>query len=86
MPTRNQLFKAFDDGIAEIGRVSNYAQIECFNPHHAIRVKNKGVVVDYVICFKCENYDIWENDKKIGGGNTSSAPKAIFDRVLDECR
>ena len=63
--TRKKLFTALDEGIAELGTVSGEMQIDCFNPRHAIRVETNAITVDYMICFQCQNYDIWEGDKKI---------------------
>jgi hypothetical protein len=82
MATRKELFRAFDDGIAK----SSGEPIDCFNPRHAIRVETDGVNVDYVICFQCHNYEIWEGDKKVSGGSTSPSPRATFDRILDDCK
>ena len=80
--TREDLFNALDDGIANRGSVP----IDCFNPRHAIRVNNKGVNVDYLICFQCQNYEIWNDNKRIRGGMTSSSPKSTFNQVLDNCQ
>ena len=85
MATREKLLKAFDDGISEIGNVPSDMQIDCFNPRHAIQVSSKGVNVDYLICFQCKNYYVWEGDKQVSGGNISVTPKKTFNRVLDEC-
>lgn len=84
--TQEKLFKALDDGIAEIGVVPSDMQIDCFNPRHAIRVNSEGVNTDYLICFQCKNYYIWEGDTKVSGGNTSNSPRTTFNRVLADCK
>jgi hypothetical protein len=79
--TRHDLFRALDDAIAAApGRGSR-----CFIPRHAIRVQTNGVVVDYVICFQCGNYKLYEGDKSITGGGISRSPKPIFNRILSQC-
>ena len=84
--TRKKIFNAFDAGIAEIGKPSSELQIDCFNPRHAIRVETDDIIVDYLICFQCRNYDIWEGDTKVSGGNIASSPRATFNRILDNCK
>ena len=79
--TRADLFRALDDAIAAApGRGSR-----CFIPRHAIRVRTNGVVVDYVICFQCGNYSLYEGDRSITGGGISRSPKPIFNRILSQC-
>ena len=79
--TRADLFRALDDAIAAApGRGSR-----CFIPRHAIRVRTNGVVVDYVICFQCGNYRLYEGDTAVTGGGISGAPKPIFNRILSQC-
>lgn len=82
LATREQLFKALDDGIDQWSGTP----IDCFNPRHGIRVESDGVNVDYLICFQCQNYQIWEGDKHVSGGMTTASPKSTFDSVLDACR
>lgn len=83
LATRQKLFKALDRGIDEYGSA---VPVDCFNPRHAIRVETMGVTVDYLICFQCKNYYIYEGDKLASGGLTSSSPKSTFDRVLSDCK
>ena len=80
--TREKLFKALDRGIDQYDAEF---QVDCFNPRHAIRVESMGTTVDYLICFQCSNYYIWEGEKQVSGGNTTSYPKATFDEVLAGC-
>ena len=80
--TREKIFRALDDGIDGYG---GGVPVDCFRPRHAIRIDWMGVTVDYLICFQCRNYYIYEGDKMVSGGNTTSSPKKTFDRILDEC-
>ncbi len=81
LATREKLFKALDDGIDQW----RGTPIDCFNPRHAISVETEGVRVDYLICFQCQNYYIWEGDKRVSGGMTTAQPRQTFNRILDEC-
>lgn len=83
--TRHKIFAALDAGIEDASGMSSDMLPDCFNPHHAIRVETEGVAVDYVICFKCSQYEIWQGEKRVSGGKTSAAPRKTFDAVLAEC-
>ena len=79
--TRHELFRALDDSIASSpGRGSR-----CFIPRHGIRVQTNGVVVDYLICFQCGNYRLFEGGKSVSGGGIGREPKRLFNRILAEC-
>ena len=67
--TRADLFRALDDAIAAAPGPGS----RCFIPRHAIRVRTNGVVVDYVICFQCGNYRLYEGDTAVTGGGISGA-------------
>jgi hypothetical protein len=82
LDTREKLFKALDRGIDEH---SSSTPLDCFNPRHAIRVESMGITVDYLICFQCSNYYIYEGDKQVSGGFTTSSPKSTFDQILSSC-
>ena len=79
--TRHELFRALDDSIA----ASSGGGSRCFIPRHAIRVQTNGVVVDYVICFQCGNYRLYEGDTAVSGGGIGNEPKKIFNRILSQC-
>lgn len=42
-----------------------------------------GVTTDDLICFQCSNWEVWKNRGPAGGGHTSEASKATFDRILE---
>lgn len=79
--TRHELFSALDDAIASAPGPGS----RCFIPRHAIRVQTGGVVVDYVICFQCGRYRLYEGSTPVTGGGISGSPKAVFDRILSQC-
>lgn len=79
--TRHDLFRALDDAIASAPGAGS----RCFIPRHAIRVQTDGVVVDYIICFQCGRYRLYEGSTPVTGGGISSSPKAVFDRILSQC-
>ena len=81
LTTRETLFKALDNGIDQWSGTP----VDCFNPRHAISVEMEGINVDYLICFQCKNYYIWEGDKRVSGGMTTAQPRNTFNRILDEC-
>ena len=75
------LLHALDKGIDQGGGIP----IDCYNPRHAIRLKTKTTTTDYLICFQCNNYVVWDGDQETGGGLISRAPQAIFNEVLENC-
>ena len=81
--TRNQIFKAFDEGI---DTAPGGPGVDCFNPRHAISViQPDGVRTDWLICFQCWNWYSYENNTMIGGGGTSRAPADVFNKILTAC-
>ena len=81
--TRNRIFRSFDDGIEAGG---GGIPVDCFNPRHAISVVDpEGVRMDWLICFQCSNWYSYENERMVGGGDTSDAPAELFDEILSNC-
>lgn len=56
----------------------------CFNPRHCIRLTKGGVVTDLVICFECEQAQVWRDGKCIDQWTTNASPQPIFDQVLKD--
>lgn len=61
----------------------------CFYPRHAIRASHDGKVVDLLICFECNNIEVYLGDAKPVlvemGGNQDVSPttvEGIFDVIL----
>ena len=82
MAIRTELFTAFDDAIDSFSG----EPVDCWNPNHAISVVVDGVQSDYLICFKCSRYEIYEGDQLVAGGYVTSAPKKTFNNVLATCK
>ena len=53
----------------------------CFNPRHGIRVIEKGVTTDFVICFECLQVQVYSGSST-SGFLTMSSPQPEFDKVL----
>ena len=79
--TQQTLLNSLDKGIANGGGVP----IDCYNPRHAVRLESNSVTTDYMICFQCRNYEIWDGDERVGGGLISKAPQSTFNEVLEDC-
>ena len=79
--TQQKVLNALDEGIANGGGVP----IDCYNPRHAVRLESNTVTTDFMICFQCQNYEIWERDERVGGGLISKAPQSTFNEVLENC-
>ncbi len=41
-----------------------------FNPDMAVRYVGKGVTVDFVFCFSCDEVQVWRRGKRVGGEDT----------------
>jgi len=54
----------------------------CFEPRHGIRVRKGERVTDFVICFECNQVQIWTNDQRSGGFVIGSSPQPVFDEIL----
>jgi hypothetical protein len=54
----------------------------CFNPRHGIRVTRGSTVTDFLICFECQQIEVWRDDKQIARMHTTGSPQAEFDKVL----
>jgi hypothetical protein len=55
----------------------------CFEPRHAIRVKQGDRVLDLLICFECLNYTFWdEQGRRSGVRYSDDSPAPILDRIL----
>jgi hypothetical protein len=53
----------------------------CFNPRHGIRAVRGNKTVDLVICFECQQIEIYDERGKQGTTTTHSS-KPVFDRIL----
>jgi hypothetical protein len=53
----------------------------CFFPEHGVRIVHDSKITDYVLCFHCMNYELYENGKELGGVISDSALN-VFDEFL----
>ncbi len=76
--TRIELNDALRSGIhASVG-----SEAACFNPRHGIRVTRGKTVTDFLLCFECEQVEVWRDGTRIARMHTTGSPQAAFDRVL----
>ncbi len=74
---KQKLLRAVDDGIAR----SSPSLPACFSPRHGIHAVAGSQSVDLVICFHCEQFEIyWGKSNKLSG--ISNAPQGTFDHIL----
>lgn len=80
--TQKKLVDAFHRGVSD----HDGSVAACFIPHHGVRVRKGKQVVDLVVCFKCAQVNVYENDKKSEGVLISTAPRATFNEVLKQAK
>ena len=56
----------------------------CFNPRHGIRATRAGRTTDFVICFECEQVEVWSGGQLVANWSTDSSPQPTFDQVLQQ--
>ena len=64
---------AFQDAISNWDRSGNL----CFEPHHAIRLKSNGHVYDYLLCYMCEQMEVYIDGKYISGVGITGSPDVL---------
>lgn len=77
--TRSAVVKALYDS------VGNGEKMACFDPHHGIRAVKGGRTVDFVVCFDCTQFEVYDRGN-VSGGTLSTAPRLLFDRILTDAR
>jgi hypothetical protein len=55
----------------------------CFNPRHGIRAVRGNKTIDLVICFECQQIEIYDERGK-GGTLIAHSPQPVFDRILTQ--
>ena len=76
---RDKVLAALRDGIAN-GKPEE--MMLCFNPHHGIRVTEKGSTIDYVICFECNQYVKYTGEYPSDYEPFISNAEALFNEIL----
>lgn len=60
---RRALADALRDGLER----TDVEQAKCFWPRHVLRIEAGGRATDYVICFRCQNYELYADGRKRTG-------------------
>lgn len=57
----------------------------CFIPHHGVRAESAAVIFDLVICFLCENMQVYRSPEvdSFRWADLSERPRALFARLLN---
>ena len=69
--------------ILRSARESDGIRSSCFGPRHALRVKDAGLIQEYVICFQCSVTELQAGGQKTEIPITKSA-SSLFNRFLKE--
>src|SRR5207248_3305054 len=76
---RKEIMAALKEGIdASDGRMA-----KCFWPRHAIRAEQAGKVFEYVICFQCEQMEVYAGIRK-QTVPIADTPQQYFNRLLTD--
>jgi hypothetical protein len=51
----------------------------CFNPRHGLRIMHAGSITDFLICFECQQVQVWSGGQQISRWSTDSSPQPVFD-------
>ena len=80
MTTRTSLVAALDEGIGGMG--NGLALLpDCFNPRHGVRARKNGETVEFLICFECEQIEVYSSKGTNWFFRTTRNPAAVFNRV-----
>lgn len=69
--------------IVKAAEESGGERANCFGPRHALRVKDAGLIREYVICFECSVMELHAGGQKTEIPITKSA-SSLFNRFLKE--
>ena len=73
---KQKLLRALDDGIAR-----SQVVYSCFSPRHGIHAIAGNQSVDMVICFHCQQFELFSGQQEKVSG-ISAAPQRAFDEAL----
>lgn len=76
--TRERLNRALRGGVESV--LAN--RPHCFNPRHGIRVTRAGQTMEFLICFECEQVQVWNGSQRVANWSTDSSPQPVFDDAL----
>jgi hypothetical protein len=61
--------------------------VECFDPHHGVRLTRNGTSFDYVICFHCDQYDEYLDGLQVASQRQiGKTPESALDAYLQKAR
>ncbi|WP_460735227.1 hypothetical protein [Lysobacter tyrosinilyticus] len=66
---------AFDSAIAGW----DGAMAACFDPRHALRIQFKGHAYDVLLCYSCQQVEVFRDGKMLGGAGAAGSPKVLND-------
>jgi hypothetical protein len=53
----------------------------CFDPRHALRVRSKGHVYDFLVCYECEGIQVFKDGALIASAYVRGSPR-VFNAML----
>jgi hypothetical protein len=62
-------------------------QAKCFNPRHVLRVVKGGRKIDVVICFECNNYELYDGEQLVTTGGTpaiAGSAEPLLNKILTD--
>jgi hypothetical protein len=67
--------KALNEAIAG----SNGAAAACFNPRHALEIEADGHTYDYVVCYECQQLDVFKDGVQVASVLVKGPPQVLND-------
>lgn len=64
---------AFDSALAEW----DGAIAACFDPRHALRIRFKGHAYDFLLCYSCQQMEVFRDGERLGGAGTAGSPTVL---------
>ncbi|RYZ88979.1 MAG: hypothetical protein EOP04_08065 [Proteobacteria bacterium] len=79
--SKSELLASFYDGLVPPSNKS--MMFGCFQPRHGLRAKLDGKTVDILVCFRCRQFNVYENGKEVKSYQlVTDAPQPKFNEVL----
>ncbi|MEG3789156.1 hypothetical protein V1318_03385 [Lysobacter sp. CCNWLW3] len=51
----------------------------CFDPRHALRIQFEGHAYDFLLCYSCQQVEVFRDGKMIGGAGITGSPEVLND-------
>jgi hypothetical protein len=78
--TVRKIVTAFESGVSDYDGVP----ASCFNPRHGIRIDDGAHRTDLVICFECEQVEVFVDGIGLNDLLISQSPRDVFDDTLKD--